>query len=277
MGKMEKVLSCLVVIAILMSAVPGSVVGVEDQENSNSKIEVDNNVDNNVLLQSNPFTHVIPSDVHLFVEQIYGDSAIVSIYAFYDNITAVFMVNNITRINNNFTIEVDSIKIGNATNLTSRVAYVTLQNLSEGNYSVEVVEKSLGVPLINKSFTMEIFGLFLQENDILGTLGTFKGGVENDTLYLMPFPRASICPPGIFEYTNFWVNSTEHFYLAVNLTNKGQAKYGVNFSLSAPISSINITPANVSIGTLNSSSFALCLFEIKNEDLPHGSTMSHII
>jgi len=265
MGKnVEKVLSCFVIGMLLMSIVPGSAVGVEDS-NSNG---YNNNLQSKLL---NSFTqHVIPSDVHLFVEQIYSDSAIVSIYAFYDNITAVFMVNNITRMNNNFIIEVDSIKTGNATNLTSQIAYVTLQNLSEGNYSVEVIEKSLGVPLVNKSFTMEIFGLFLQENDLLGTLGTFKGGVENDTLYLMPFPRAFTCPPGIFKYTNFWVNSTEHFYLAVNLTNKGQAKYKVNFSLSAPISSINITPTNVSISTLNSNSFALCLFEIKNEDLPHG-------
>ena len=102
----RKIFGCFVIGMLLMSVFPGSAVGVEDQENSNSKMDVDNNV-----LQSNSFTqHVIPSDVHLFVEQIYGDSAIVSIYAFYDNITAVFMVNNITRINNKIIIEVDVLK-----------------------------------------------------------------------------------------------------------------------------------------------------------------------
>ncbi|GAG45615.1 unnamed protein product, partial [marine sediment metagenome] len=193
------------------------------------------------------------------------------IVAIYNSTLCAFMINNATINGSKILIEVDSLESSEGeVNLTARTAYTTLKNLSVGKYSLEVREKSLGAILENTSFLIKLYGLFIDEDNLTATLGTFKGGIENDTLYLMPFPTVQVTPPGIFEHTNFWASSTEHFYLAFKFTNNESLKDQMIFSLLSWDENITISPKNCSMGTLNSTSPKLCILEVNNTNLTHG-------
>jgi len=217
------------------------------------------------------YTAAVPYDFLVLPEQIAADTISFQMVAAYNNSDPIFMLNNYTLNGNKISILVDSfISSEGEPNITARPAQLTLINLSAGNYTVEVRERTLDVLLENTTFNIEYWGLLVNENDLIATIGVFKGGVENETLYLMPFPRLQVLPPGVFQHSNFWAPSNESFYLAVKFTNEGTKKEGMNFSLSSPYENISIGPRNCTIGTVNSSSYAFCVLGINNTNISQG-------
>jgi len=215
-------------------------------------------------------SHIAPSHMYIYPDQLSQNESLIALIAVYENISAIFLINKTVQNGNNITIYVDSIKIGNATNVTVERASVYVRDLSIGTCSITVIENEINATLASFTFQIQPYGLFLDSDGIVGTLGTFIGGIENNTLYASPFHRNPTVPPILFNYTAFWANSTDSFYLAIKLTNNGETRNNVTFSLFSPESAIKINPRNIYIGTFNESSSALCLFEINTTSVPHG-------
>ena len=214
--------------------------------------------------------HAIPWKTLIIAHQIDEESVDVSIIAVYENLTAMLLINETIVNNNNVTIKVDSIVTGNATNFTHAYAHTVVGNLSRGLCSIEIIENYYNIVLANTTLNIEIYGVFLNDNEFVGTLGTFMGKKENDTLYMSPFPFVPTVPPMLFNYTAFWVNSTSSIFLAINLTNIGENKSNVTFSLLSNNPNISIHPTTCNIGNFSKNSYAVLLYAINVTGLPHG-------
>ena len=223
--------------------------------------------------QSSPYiySHSIPLETIILPEQILEKTVIVGIGAIYNTSLSQLMINNITKINNIILVEVDSFEANNGVeNFSGQQIHFTLDNISMGTYSIRVKEKTLGIVFANKSFTVQPFGIILNQDGLLGKLSTYDGGFDNNTLYLLPAPLNPILPPPVFNKTNFWGNSNDSFILGINITNTDSSEREINLSLSDPTdANITLNPGYCSFHLTGNSSM-MCIFEVELSNVSHG-------
>jgi len=212
------------------------------------------------------FTRETPRNTSIWAEQILEGVASVGIAAQYNNSCCALVMDNISIIGNMIIIDVDSlVDKDSEENLTSVHEWLTLTNLSYGNYIVKVREIELG-ELANQSLEMKPVGMFFEEDNLTGRLYTFRGDISNISS-LVPFPL--VPPPRYFNEAAFWINSTDTIILAIDMSNSGVETCKVNFSLSPENTSISINPDNYSV-SIEGNSTELLLFEIETTSLQYG-------
>ncbi|RLG20493.1 hypothetical protein DRN74_05350, partial [Candidatus Micrarchaeota archaeon] len=212
------------------------------------------------------FTRETPGNISIWAEQILEGVASVGIAAQYNNSCCALVMDNISIIGNMIIIDVDSlVDKDSEENLTSVHEWLTLTNLSYGNYIVKVREIELG-ELANQSLEMKPVGMFFEEDNLTGRLYTFRGDISN-TSSLVPFPL--VPPPRYFNEAAFWINSTDTIILAIDMSNSGVETCKVNFSLSPENTSISINPDNYSV-SIEGNTTELLLFEIETTSLQYG-------
>lgn len=213
----------------------------------------------------------LPEDVKILPEQISENAITVVLLAAYNNTLPTFNITETKADGGNLIIKVySSESMQGRENMTMATAYATFANLSCGNYSISLLDNSTGDVIARENCTIKQMGEFLNDDKMKGVLGTYKGGMDNGTMYLMPFPTVPVCPPGISKDTSFWANSSDSFYLSLNLTNKDLNRSDVEVTLESTEDGIDITPGRAYIGSLNSSSSAFCIFQIGTENISHG-------
>jgi len=219
-------------------------------------------------------TNVLPWTTILDLEQIDQNSIDIRISPIFENITTIFLINTTEISGNNIVIKIDSIKNGNcsiidnSTNFSSNFAHKIINNLTIGTYNVTVIENTLNTTIVNSSVDIELYGKIFDENDILGTLGVFKGAIDNDTLYMAQFSANPVLPPSIFNITSFWMNSTDQCWLLINLSNFGFNISNVNFSLYS--NNISIDNESLVMGDVQSNDYICPIFNLSTEDLAYG-------
>jgi hypothetical protein len=217
------------------------------------------------------YTHSIPVETIILPEQLLEKTVAFGMAAFYNNSMPQLVLNNITQIGNKIIVEVDSLEADyGEKNFSGKSIYFTLDNLSVGNYTIEFKEKTLNITFANKSFSVRPFGVFVNQDGLIGELSTYKGGIDNDTLYLIPAPLNPVLPYPLFNYTNFWMSSNETIFLGIMITNNGSSERDVNISLYEPANTnIRLHQRNCSFNlTFNSST--VCFFEMNTNNTLHG-------
>lgn len=216
-------------------------------------------------------TTAIPEAIIVLPEQILPETVVISIAAIYKNTSAVFLINNSTINGNKVIIEAFSVEIGgNHSEYNIQPAQVTLNKLKVGRYELNIKDRLTDLSLYNSSFYIRPFGELFKENGLIGYLETYKGGLINGTMYLVPSPLNPICPPGLFNYTQIWANSTDQFFIGINISNDGRDFRDINLSFSNKSADLEINPRNASIRSLNDSSSILMLFYAEPKGLDPG-------
>ncbi|MCX6678078.1 MAG: choice-of-anchor K domain-containing protein [Methanothrix sp.] len=213
-----------------------------------------------------------PEDIKILPEQLSDDSLSVILIAVFNNSMPSFSIAGTEVLDNNLIIKVNcEISEQGRANLTPRTAYTTFFNLTCQNYNILVQDNSTGMEIARENSSIKPAGEFISKNGLTATIGTYKGGMENGTLYLMPFPTVPVCPPGLFENTSFWANTTDRFYLMINLTNFAQDRKETKIMLHSPLGDeIIITPSEIYLEDLKNNSSSLCVFQIENRGPDHG-------
>ena len=213
----------------------------------------------------------IPEALIVLPEQILPETVVISMAAIYNNTSAIFVINNTNIIGGTITIEIFSVDTGgNHTDYTIQPAQVILNNLSVGKYQLDIKDRLTGLSLYNSSFYIRPFGQLFQENGIIGNLQTYKGGLVNDTMYLVPSPLNPVCAPGLFNYTHTWANSTDQFFLGFNLSNAGNDTQQINLTIQSENEGLSVSPSYSLVKSLSKNSSLLMPFEVESTDLIPG-------
>lgn len=234
------------------------------------------NQSNNLSLELSLFNgeklnYSAPEALIVLPEQILPQTVVISMAAIYNNTSAVFLINNTTIKGNNITIEAFSVETrDNHTDYTIQPAQVTLNNLSIGKYTLEIRDRLTGNRITNSSFNVRPFGQLFKEDGLVGHLVSYKGGMVNNTMYLVPSPLNPICPPGLFNYTQIWANATDQFFMGINISNKKGNLSNINLSISNTNLDLKVAPSNGSVKILNNSSSRLILFDVETKGLNPG-------
>jgi len=212
-----------------------------------------------------------PEALVVLPEQILPKTVIISMAAIYNNTSAIFLINNTTINGNNIIIEAFSLYTKeNHTAYTILPAQITLNDLSIGKYTLEIKDRLTGRRLTNSSFSVRPFGLLFSDDGFVGHLETYRGGMVNNTMYLITSPLNPICPPGLFNYTHVWANSTDQFFIGFNISSIKRNISDLNLSISSKNLDLKVSPSNGSIKLLNNSASRLMLFDIEAVDLRPG-------
>ncbi|RQW80082.1 MAG: M23 family metallopeptidase, partial [Methanothrix sp.] len=213
----------------------------------------------------------MPEALIVLPEQILPETVVVSMAAIYNNTSAAFLINDTNITGDTITIEAFSVKTGgNHTDYTIQPAQVTLNNLSTGRYNLMIKDRLAGLSLYNSSFYVRPFGQLFQEDGLIGNLQTYKGGLVNDTIYLVSSPFNPVCAPGLFNYTHVWANSTDRFFLGLNLSNAGNDMQQINLTIRSENEGLKVTPSYTSVKSLDRGSSLLMPFEFESADMSPG-------
>ena len=211
------------------------------------------------------YRHVIP-EVHLFPAQLSREIALIGIGAVFNRTLSTILVNDTARVGSKLIVNVSCLEAEEGEiNITTSYARVYFENLSIGNYTIEVREGTLGEVLAVANLTIKPMGVLFEKNNLTGTIRIFKGNASN-TSSIVEFP---IAPPGLFKYTNFWMNSSDHIIMGLNLTNTDELPYTLNLSINTHEERINITPVNLTF-TIGPRSSEMLLISIETNNLLYG-------
>ncbi|RLG95149.1 hypothetical protein DRO29_05960, partial [Candidatus Bathyarchaeota archaeon] len=219
------------------------------------------------------YIHVNPFGIYVLPEQISSDTVVLLMYAVFNKSKSVFMINNVTRDENKFVIIADCLEAEESeVNTSVEMRYIVLTNLSVGDYILEIKESELNTTIVNKSFDVKPFGIIINDSEsgLTAKLETSIGGFSNGSFYLTYSPNVPVCPPGLFEYTNFWTNSTSHLYLIITLLNEGSTKTNVTLTLTPEVENVTISPNFGRIAVINDSSSERILYELNLTGVPPG-------
>ena len=213
--------------------------------------------------------HVIPDATIIFPEYIMPGTVGVYIGAIFNGSISNLEILNETINDNKITIYVNStVAEESEENLSSDEVSAIISNLTEGLYIVEVKESTLGVTLAKRSVEVKRWGLIFNSSELNITIHPYKGILLNNTFYLTESPLIRVLPPLLSKYTNIWVNSTEDFFLGLNISSNKNLKQVV-LKLKSSDARINITPDYCNL-TLSDTDYVMCLFNVNISNLPHG-------
>jgi len=216
------------------------------------------------------YRRVKPLDVIIYPEQVEPNSVFIIVTAMYNNSRPVFSLNNISINENIITFWVDSLESTNGeSNISGQSIHNRINNLSVGNYTLLIRDSISNQTLASRTFNISVYGLFLDENGLIGVMGAFKGIESNGSIYLLPHPSVVVSPPWLFQHTNIWTSNNGTFHIALRFINYQIKKEGLNFSVHAP-ENISISPGNCTIGTLDTNYGVLCILKVNVTNLKHG-------
>jgi hypothetical protein len=225
----------------------------------------------NMSYPEGDLTAKLPEALIVLPEQILSDAVVISMAAIYNNTPAVFLINNTTINGSDILIDVFSAETyGNRSDYTIQPAQVTLRNLSVGIYSLAVVERLSGSVLYNSSFKINKFGELFNAHGVNGQLQTYKGGMLDNTMYLVPSPANPVCPPELSNYTDIWANATDSFFIGINVSASGGDISDLELSLENPNPEIEIDPLSSTIEFLDNGTSILMLFEVETRGIDPG-------
>ncbi|RLE99073.1 MAG: hypothetical protein DRJ59_08285, partial [Thermoprotei archaeon] len=212
--------------------------------------------------------HVIPEATFVFPEYIMPGTIGVYIGAVFNETISDFEIVNKTINGSKITVYVSSkVAEEGGYNFSSKAVSIIISNLTKGIYTVEVMESTLGVILATKSVAVKSWGLIFNNSDVNMTVHPYKGILLNNTFYLTESPLIRVMPPILSKYTNIWVNSTEDFFLGLNISSDKNIT-SLELRLNSTDPRINITPKYCNSN--QSTPCVMCLFKVNMSNVPHG-------